>query len=297
VTGEPQNLSTRRRGAGAVTDALNLHFALLKHGLRYKPKYRQSLSIKPEPFLENRALPPLRQAVKKGGSNVLAIERAILPAKLEQVRDRIKPGTLIYLEFVKGTVPVVHGFVASLGLTVGEYVGGTNKKGRDSVLKKFIAGELDVLIGSRAVGLGVDGLQKRCSRLIVLSLPWTNAAFEQLYGRVYRQGSHFAEVEILIPQLVITLNGRPWSWDKARYSIIEHKKTLSDTATDGYVPTSEAVSHKEFTKKALDALKIVIERTQDKINSGIGTTQTEAPASSSQEDEASAPDAQKLVLP
>ncbi len=297
VTGEPQNLSTRRRGAGAVRDGLNLHFALLKHGLRYKPKYRQSLSIKPEPFLESRALPPLRQAVKKGGSVVLAIERAILPAKLEQVRDRIQPGTLIYLEFVKGTVPIVHRFVASLGLTVGEYVGGTHKKGRDSVLKKFIAGELDVLVGSRAVSLGVDGLQRRCSRLIVLSLPWTNAAFEQLYGRVYRQGSHFAEVEVLIPQLVITLNGRRWSWDESRYSTIKHKKTLSDTATDGYVPTSEALSHKEFTKKAMDALKIVIQRVQDKTDSGIDTATAEEPASSSQENEASARDTEKLVLP
>jgi superfamily II DNA or RNA helicase len=297
VTGKPQNLSTRRRGAGSVLDALNLHFALLRHGLRYKPKYRQSLSIKPEPFLDNGALPALRQAVKKGGSDVLAIERTILPAKLEQVRDRIKPGTLIYLEFVKGTVPVVHGFVASLGLTVGEYVGGTYTKGRDSVLKKFIAGELDVLIGSRAVGLGVDGLQKRCNRLIVLSLPWTHAAFEQLYGRVYRQGSRFVEVEVLIPQLVVTLNGRRWSWDESRYSVIEHKKTLADTATDGYVPTSGTVSRREFTKKALDALKLVIERTQDKTDSGIDSATTEAPASSSQEDEASAPDAQKLVLP
>jgi hypothetical protein len=113
---------------------------------------------------------------------------------------------------------------------------------------------------------------------------------------VYRQGSEFVEIEIVIPQLVITLNGRRWSWDESRYSIIEHKKTLSDTATDGYVPTSEAVSHKEFTKKALDALKIVIQRVQDKTDSGIDTATMEEPASSSQEDEASTPDAEKLVL-
>jgi superfamily II DNA or RNA helicase len=250
VTGKPQNLKT----GPSVLNAINLHFALLQHGLRYKPEYQQSLSIKPEPFVENALVPALQDAAP----TVLAIERMILPAKLEQVRDRIKPGTLIYLEFVEGMVPIVRKFVESLGLTVGEYIGDTPTKERESSKQKFIKGELDVLIGSRPVGLGVDGLQKRCNRLIVLSLPWTHAAFQQLYGRVYRQGSDIAEVEILIPQLVATLNGERWSWDEARYNVIEHKKTLSDTATDGYVPTSEPVSHDEFTKKALDALKLMV---------------------------------------
>lgn len=204
VTGKPQNLKTGH----SVLNALNLHFALLQHGLRYKPEYQQSLSIKPEPFVENALVPALQDAAP----TVLAIERMILPAKLEQVRDRIKPGTLIYLEFVEGMVPIVRKFVESLGLTVGEYIGDTPTKERESSKQKFIKGELDVLIGSRPVGLGMDGLQKRCNRLIVLSLPWTHAAFQQLYGRVYRQGSGFAEVEILIPQLVATVDGKRCLW-------------------------------------------------------------------------------------
>jgi hypothetical protein len=143
-------------------------------------------------------------------------------------------------------------------------------------MKKLIQGKLDVLIGSRAVGLGVDGLQTRSNRLIVLSLPWTNAAFQQLYGRVYRQGSDFAEVEILIPQLVATLDGERWSWDEARYEVIEHKKTLSDTATDGYVPTSEPVSRAEFAKKAMDALKLMIKREQNDTKEALSICSSEA---------------------
>jgi superfamily II DNA or RNA helicase len=161
VTGKQQNLKTGH----SVLNALNLHFALLQHGLRYKPEYQQSLSIKPEPFVENALVPALQDAAP----TVLEIERTILPAKLEQVRDRIKPGTLIYLEFVEGMVPIVRKFVESLGLTVGEYIGDTPTKERESLMQKFIKGELEVLIGSRPVGLGVDGLQKRCNRLIVLS--------------------------------------------------------------------------------------------------------------------------------
>jgi superfamily II DNA or RNA helicase len=259
VTGKPQNLRTRGRGAGAILDALNLHFALLQHGLRYKPVYRQSLSIQTRPFANDALLPSLQSAAT-GGADVLAIERTILPAKLEQVRCSIKPGTIIYLEFVQGMVPIVSRFVKSLGLSVGEYIGDTTRPERKETKQKFVAGELDVLIGSRAVGLGVDGLQARCNRLIILSLPWTHAAFEQVIGRVYRQGSQFAEIEVIIPQLSVAIDGEPWSWDEERYAVIEHKKTLSDTATDGYVRTSEPVSRKQFAKKAMDALKLMIQR-------------------------------------
>jgi hypothetical protein len=39
-----------------------------------------------------------------------------------------------------------------------------------------------------AVATGVDGLQQVCNRLIINVLPWTHAEFEQLIGRIYRQG-------------------------------------------------------------------------------------------------------------
>jgi superfamily II DNA or RNA helicase len=259
VTGRKQDLKTFR----SIANALNLHFALLQHGLCYKPEYQQSLAIKVTPFVENSVFPALRRIAEEGSNDVLAIEQTVLPTKLERVRDWIEPGTLIYLEFVEGLVPVVRRYVESLGLNVGEYTGDTRAKDRDVLKEKFISGEIDVLIGSQAVALGVDGLQQRCNRLIVLSLPWTHAAFQQLYGRLYRQGSAFAEVEVLIPQLVTTTGGGRWSWDEARYSVIEHKKTLSDTATDGYVPTSEHLSRKEFAKKAMDALRVMIDGVQN----------------------------------
>jgi hypothetical protein len=98
-------------------------------------------------------------------------------------------------------------------------------------------------------------------------------------------------VEILIPQLVATLNGERWSWDEARYNVIEHKKTLSDTATDGYVPTSEPVSSDEFAKKAMDALKQLVKRAQKKAGSEIVGQSKEAPASSDQGRQACGADA------
>jgi superfamily II DNA or RNA helicase len=259
VTRKRHVLRTRGRGDGAVMDALNLHFALMQNGLRYSPQYKQALSVEVKTVRDDSLL-PLLQTAAKSAANILSIERTLLPAKLDTVRKQIKPGTVIYLEYVEGLVPVVRRFVESLGLTVGEYIGETPTSERRNFKNQFLSGEVDVLIGSRAIGLGVDGLQRRCNRLIILSLPWTHAAFEQVIGRVYRQGSTFAEVEVLIPQVVVNLGGELWSWDEARYSIIEHKKTLSDAAADGYVPTAENVSRNEFAKKAMDALKLMVGR-------------------------------------
>ena len=59
-------------------------------------------------------------------------------------------------------------------------------------------GKVDVLISSVPVGTGVDGLQYVCNRMIVISLPWTSAEYEQLIGRLYRQGSAFDKVEVII---------------------------------------------------------------------------------------------------
>jgi superfamily II DNA or RNA helicase len=259
ITRKRHQLRTRGRGEQAVLDALNLHFALMQHGLRYSPQYKQALTIKVQPVHDDGLLPSL-QSLAAGVAGVLSIEQTLLPVKLDAVRDSIKPGTVIYLEFVEGLVPVVRRFVESLGFRAGEYIGDTTTMERRIFKNQFVSGEVDVLIGSRAIGLGVDGLQKRCNRLIILSLPWTHAAFEQVIGRVYRQGSDFAEVEVLIPQVVVSLGGERWSWDEARYSVIEHKKTLSDAAADGYVPTAENVSRIEFTKKAIDAFKLMVSR-------------------------------------
>ena len=54
---------------------------------------------------------------------------------------------------------------------------------------------------------GVDGLQEVCNRLIVATPPWTSAGYEQLKGRVHRQGSKFARVDVIIPSGVPGTNG------------------------------------------------------------------------------------------
>jgi transcription-repair coupling factor (superfamily II helicase) len=68
-----------------------------------------------------------------------------------------------------------------------------------SGLEGFLNGNIDVLIGSSAIGTGVDGLQHVCNQLIINVLPWTHAEFEQLKGRIYRQGQRQDKVTLDYP--------------------------------------------------------------------------------------------------
>jgi len=145
--------------------------------------------------------------------------------------------------------------VKAAGMTVGIF-NGDDKTGLDN----FKTGKVDVLIGSSALGTGVDGLQYVCNRLIIVCLPWTSAAYEQLIGRIYRQGSVFTEVDVFIPQIVLDNNGESWSWDKQRLARIKYKKTLADAAVDGNVPEANLASQSAMMAEAKNALKDWIAR-------------------------------------
>lgn len=99
--------------------------------------------------------------------------------------------------------------------------------------------------------------------MIVVSLPWTSAEYEQLIGRLYRQGSAFDKVEVIIPQVVLEHNGDIWSWDKMRMHRIQYKKTLADAALDGVIPQGELTSPETMFKQAREALQAWITRIEN----------------------------------
>ena len=134
---------------------------------------------------------------------------------------------------------------------------------RDSSKDEFIKGKIDILLGTAPIGTGVDGLQYVCDRLIIASLPWTHAEYEQLVGRIYRQKSAFTKVEVIIPQVILTHNDDIWSWDRQyRWSRIQWKKSLADTAIDGVIPKGELASEKVVLQKAGEALQTWIDRVE-----------------------------------
>jgi Hypothetical methyltransferase len=120
------------------------------------------------------------------------------------------------------------------GWKVGSFTG-EDKSGLDA----FINGDLDVLVGSPAIGTGVDGLQQVCNRLIVNVLPWTHAEFEQLKGRIYRQGQRQGRVTMVLPLTFAEVGGERWSWCESKMSRLHFKKSIADAAVDGVVPESQ----------------------------------------------------------
>jgi len=83
--------------------------------------------------------------------------------------------------------------------------------------------------------------------MIFLSLPWTFAAYEQIIGRIYRQGSKADCVEIVVPQVLTTSSTT--SYDTIRWGLICSKRTLAECATDGVIPNLLAIDRQKVLKQ------------------------------------------------
>ena len=229
-----------------LSNALAIHEQLVINGIRYVPNYAIELKETPIEITDNSITTELQNI---GRGQVLQIEITLLKAKIKTIVELCKPGTIVFSIFVDEIFDQIANAVKSSGLKVARF-NGDDKTGIDL----FKAGKVDVLIGSSALATGVDGLQYVCNRLIIACLPWTSAAYEQLLGRIYRQGSKFTEVEVFIPQVTLTNNGDTWSWDKQRLARIKYKKTLADAAVDGAVPEANLASPALMLVEAKQAL-------------------------------------------
>ena len=252
---EYDDLETRR----TLSNALNIFRQLLLNGLRFIPKYDinvNELTGKNTPNLSATANHLLDDLLKITPERYADVEGLLLDEKLKLSKDYIRKGTIIYTYYTTGIVDKIKDFVQSLGFTTGTYTGEESPFFREQSLKDFVDGKIDVLIGSKPIGTGVDGLQDVCDRMILITLPWTDAEYIQLKGRIYRQGSTFDNVEFIIPQVKIKFEKDDiWSWDIQRLNLIKHKKTLADAAVDGVVPSRIMPSQQTMFKKSQESLR------------------------------------------
>lgn len=220
--GRAVKLPSRR----SIGNAMTVHYELVGSGLRYLPEYKQ----------EMKQIPVTHTIADWDQTNLtlLEFEQRLAPHRLDAVRDKIRPGTIIYTYYLEGVEDIATDYVRSLGFSVAKYTGNENASVRERIQKKFVRGDIDVLVGSQAMAVGIDGLQERCNRIIFLSLPWTYAAYEQIIGRVYRTGSKFEPVEVFIPQVLTT--SHKTTYDTFRWSLLRDKRTLAECATDGVIP-------------------------------------------------------------
>src|SRR5262245_24316684 len=148
-----------------------------------------------------------------------------------QVLQTAQCNALVSTHYVQGIDRLLRDALVAAGWKVGFYTG-EDKSG----LVGFLKGEVDVLIGSSAIGTGVDGLQRVCNRLIVNVLPWTAAEFEQFKGRIYRQGQAKGGVTMILPLTFAEVHGQRWSWCTSKMQRLRFKKSIADAAVDGVVP-------------------------------------------------------------
>lgn len=250
----------------SITNAIAVFKQMTLNGLRYLPKYQiviKELDGSNTPTLRIDGTHLLDQLLKIGNQNYLGAERLLLNDKLKAIQPYLKNGLVIYSYFTHKMIQPIVEHLNGLGYRVGTFTGDESMELRDEYKEKFLHGKLDILVGSRPIGTGVDGLQKVCNRMIILSLPWTDSEYTQLKGRIYRQGSQFGEVEIITPQVVIPLADRDWSWDMQRMNLIRNKKTLADASVDGVIPSKMMPQPETLFARSLEALKEWRERVNE----------------------------------
>ena len=233
----------------SVDNCMKIHQRLVRLGTRWMPPYPEFSKQNPRVDVSH-AVDEIR-ALPKGNSGLLGLEQILLEAKLGCILEHVEDGTLIYTEYVDEIVLTLTKALSEAGWKVGRYTG-EDKTG----LVPFLQGKLNVLIGSSSVGTGVDGLQHRARKLIIACAPWTAAAYEQLVGRLVRQGQ-LQPVEVVFPLTFAHVNGEEWSWCQSRLNRLQYKKSIADAAVDGIVPTGHLRSPEQAFQDALGWLKRV----------------------------------------
>jgi len=198
-------------------------------------------------------------------SNDLLIEQITLEKKLEGIHPYIRKGSMIFTYFVEGIVDEIKKYCENLGFKCGLYTGRQSTTEREEVKKNFQKGKIDIIIGSLPIGTGVDGFQEICDRLICMSLPWTHSEYEQLVGRVQREGSPHSSVDIVIPKVIVNYidndgESKSWSRDRHRLNTIKFKKDLFSIVVNGVIPDGIVTDLDSIRKKSIKSLNQIIEK-------------------------------------
>ena len=244
----PTNLVT-------INNIHNAYKYLMLYGFRYVPDYKINCIEEKVDIDGTKEL--AEKLVGFENSEVGDIEGHMIQVKYEGIRSHIKKyRTIIYTQFIKNILPRIKEELRKDGITFREYTGEIDSVERDSIVSDFAQHKFDVILASSPITTGVDGLQKICDTIIILSLPWTNAEYVQLVGRINRQGSEFSSVKIVVPQVKIKMNnGKEWSWDDKRFRIIKTKRTLSDAVVDGRFASIFSLNRSKLLRDAVESLR------------------------------------------
>ena len=193
--------------------------------------------------------------IKKLKNNPLEIELLTIDSKIPEIIKHIQGPTIIYTQYVTGIIPKLRKAVQGTGYSCAEYTG-DDHTGLDIFKNK----KVQVLIASRPISVGVDGLQHICNNLIINTLPWTNADYQQLVGRLIRKGGRTDSVNIFVvkAKFVDQLSDKEFEYDENKWKRILNKRTLADCAVDGILPWKNMVTPYQAMMEAVKWLERMI---------------------------------------
>ncbi len=220
-------------------------------GFRFIPNYGINVD---EKFIDINGEDIVKDIVN--AKTFIDIESILVEKKLDSIINELTQGAIIYCQYKKEILNKVINKLNSYNIKFLKYTGDESDELREENKKRFINKDADILLASSPISTGVDGLQKVSNKIIIISYPWTGAEWDQLIGRINRQGSIFDKVEIIHPRVYIPLsNGEEWNYDKRRWNIIKNKKTLSDVVVDGHLDAIYKLNRNKFVKEILEQIK------------------------------------------
>ena len=231
-----------------VPNAVTLYEKLSTISIRELPKY--NIDIKREKFVKVDAELDLSSTNNQIDlKNILSTEKILTNHRIKEIIKHIdKTGyTIIYTEYLgNGIIQTLANAIQNLGLKVAFHTASDHTGN-----KLFQQKKAQVLIASRPLSIGIDGLQKVCNRLIINSLPWTNARYQQLIGRLIRTGQIHDKVNVIIILASIKVGEKRYEYDRKKWNRIIYKKTLADCAVDGELPEKNLVTPEQAHKEAI----------------------------------------------
>lgn len=226
-----------------IPNAVTLYEKLTNISIREMPDYQ----IKTETKIIDVETPrPSSITIQQLKSNPLSIEQILTDSRIPEIVKLIEGQTVIYTEYVEKIIEKISQAVRDAGYSFALYTG-SDHSGR----KRFLAKKVQVLIASRPISTGIDGLQGVCNRLILNTLPWTNAQYQQLLGRLVRHG----QIKDVVHVYVVKASIAGYPYDQLKLDRINFKKTLADCAVDGRLPEKNLVTPEQATAEAVKWLE------------------------------------------
>lgn len=126
--------------------------------------------------------------------------------------------------------------------------GGINSKKKQDIVKSWVEGGDQFLFANiESAGTGVDGLQKVCSNMIIIELPWRTSDIEQVIGRLDRSG------QTDTPYINFLLNDN--TIDKEMWEMLENKERVTEAVNKGIDVKRNGTGMKQVVKKMLKRLR------------------------------------------